>query len=78
MNWVKDLTDAGRMANWLACCGAKGGRRARLLKGISAAPWVAGRLRTNYFEICFELSELVAASQRCNSDEISLGIMYKF
>ena len=68
---------AGWRTGWLAAALRMGGG-ARLLKGISAAPWVAGRLRPNYFEICFELSELVAASQRCNSDEISLGIMYKF
>ncbi|MEI7855426.1 MAG: hypothetical protein WCJ06_17095 [Planctomycetota bacterium] len=42
---------------------------------ILASHWVAKRVRTNYFKMHFELSELVVVSLRSNSDEISLGIM---
>jgi len=55
----------------------KVGRGSGLPRRISVLARVARRLRTNYFKIHLELSELVAASQRCNSDEISLGIMYR-
>ena len=68
---------AGWRFGWLAAALRVGGG-AGLLKGISAAPWVAGRLRTNYFEIHFESSELVVVSLRSNSGEISIGIMYKY
>jgi len=46
---------AGWWVGWIDAALRVGGG-ARLLKGISAAPWVAGRLRTNYFEIHFKLS----------------------
>ena len=53
---------AGWRIGWIAATLRMGGG-ARLLKGISAAPWVARRLRTNYFKIHFKLSEVVVVSQ---------------
>ena len=53
----------------------KGGRGSGLPRRISASPWVARRLQTNYFKIHFESSELVAVSLRSNSGVISMGIL---
>ena len=71
---VDGLTDAG-VVGGLVDLLPKGGRGPEMPRRISAPPWVARRLRTNYFKIHFKLSELVAVRQPCNPDKIRLGIM---
>ena len=65
---------AGWRIGWLAAALRVGGGPG-LPRRISASHWVARRLRTNYFKIHFESSELLIVSQLCNPGEISLGIM---
>ena len=64
--WSMVLTDAGRLADWLAAA-QRGGRGSGLLRNISEAHWVARRLRTNFFKIHFKLSEVVVVSQHTTS-----------
>ena len=71
---VDGLTEVGRLADCLTCC-PMGGRGSGMPGRISTSHWLARRLRTIYFKMHFELSELVVVSLRSNSDEISLGIM---
>jgi len=49
-----------------------------LLIGISAAPWVARRLGTNYFEIHFKLSWVDGGFTTIQLRRTKLGIIYKF
>lgn len=60
---VEGLTDASRLADWLTYCPKGWGQTANR---DMAVHWVAKKLRTNYFEIYFKLSGLVAARQPCN------------
>ena len=64
---------AGWRIGWLAAALRDGGGSG-LQIGISVSHWFAKLVRTNYFKIHFESSELVVVSLRSNLGGISMGI----